>query len=253
MIADPVQTGLFGRFTRTAPPWATYVLTPTKAQALGSRRFVYWPTLVFWHLGRSFDDLKGELPKKRALISCVASAKRDLHGHRVRDDFVRRLQNELEQVDVFGRGRKVELQNGKWDGIAPYKFSIAIENSVTDGYFSEKILDCFLAMTVPIYHGAPDICDHFPPNSLIRLDTLDEKKITEWVETGVISSEGYRSRREALELARRIVLREHTLSALINKLLSHSHPLGLGGKKRLDTLDSFLHAFRDGIAKMVGK
>lgn len=253
VIADPVQVGLFGRFTRTAPRWATKVLTPTKAQAVGSSKFIYWPTLVFWHLGKSFDELQNELPIKQRLVSCVASAKRDLPGHKLRDDFVCQLEDNFDSVDVYGRGRKVELGNGKWDGIAPYHFSIAIENTIENGYFTEKILDCFLAMTIPIYFGAPDISDHFPDGSFIALDSLDPAKIANWVESGKIGPEAYENRREALDAARRIVLKDHTLDALIYRLLTSSELGKVKGKQRLETLDSFLHALRDGLAKMVGR
>ena len=37
--------------------------------------------------------------------------------------------------------------------LSNYKFSIAMENSEGDGYLSEKIVDSFLAGTIPIYYG----------------------------------------------------------------------------------------------------
>jgi hypothetical protein len=41
------------------------------------------------------------------------------------------------------------------------QFSIAIENVRQRHYFSEKLLDCFLTKTIPIYIGCPNIGDYF--------------------------------------------------------------------------------------------
>lgn len=40
-----------------------------------------------------------------------------------------------------------------------YKFSIIIENSLTNGWISEKIFHCFFSSTVPIYLGAPNVSE----------------------------------------------------------------------------------------------
>lgn len=41
------------------------------------------------------------------------------------------------------------------------KFSIIIENSQEINYFSEKLIDCLLTKTIPIYWGSPNIGDYF--------------------------------------------------------------------------------------------
>jgi hypothetical protein len=41
------------------------------------------------------------------------------------------------------------------------KFSIIIENSEETNYFSEKLIDCLLGKTIPIYWGCPNIHDYF--------------------------------------------------------------------------------------------
>lgn len=49
-----------------------------------------------------------------------------------------------------------------------YKFSIAIENSGSRGYTTEKIMESFASETVPIYWGNPDIAKEFNPDSFIN-------------------------------------------------------------------------------------
>ena len=52
---------------------------------------------------------------------------------------------------------------------ANYKFSIAVENAVLRGYNSEKIQNSFLAHTIPIYFGDPDIKEVFNQKSFINV------------------------------------------------------------------------------------
>jgi hypothetical protein len=58
-----------------------------------------------------------------------------------------------------------------------YKFIITFENSHSNGYITEKIFNVFLAKSIPIYDGAPDICEFINKNSLIKFDENILKKI----------------------------------------------------------------------------
>lgn len=50
----------------------------------------------------------------------------------------------------------------------PFKFVVAFENRQdTLGYISEKITNAYLAGSIPIYFGAPDVDKYFNPNSMI--------------------------------------------------------------------------------------
>lgn len=58
-----------------------------------------------------------------------------------------------------------------------YKFTLAIENSRVDGYATEKIIDPFLAKSLPIYWGNPHIGSDYHPNAMVNLmdyDSIDE-------------------------------------------------------------------------------
>ena len=49
-----------------------------------------------------------------------------------------------------------------------YKFSIACENAVQNGYSSEKIISSFAAHTVPVYFGDPLIAEEYNPKAFIN-------------------------------------------------------------------------------------
>lgn len=53
-------------------------------------------------------------------------------------------------------------------------FGVAIENTQHNGYFTEKILDCFLQKTIPIYWGCSDIEDVFDPKGIITFTSVDD-------------------------------------------------------------------------------
>ena len=48
-----------------------------------------------------------------------------------------------------------------------YRFSLALENSSSDGYVTEKILEAFAAGTIPVYWGTPDVKKDFNPQAFI--------------------------------------------------------------------------------------
>lgn len=50
-----------------------------------------------------------------------------------------------------------------------YKFVIAIENQFLTGYITEKLLNPILAGSVPIYMGAPDVCNYINPKRFINI------------------------------------------------------------------------------------
>ena len=165
-------------------------------------------TALPWYLGPGYDQLaSADFPMKTADISVICSNKAMIGGHRRRMRFVDRLL-ELSPMPRFGRGFH-ELP-GKWDGLAPFRYSVAIENSRHDHYWTEKIADCFLAGTVPIYWGAPNIADYFPREAMIILDTLDPEEAARIIRAEA-TPEAYARRLPALREAKRRVLEEYNL------------------------------------------
>lgn len=48
-------------------------------------------------------------------------------------------------------------------------FHVCIENVRQENYFSEKLLDCFLTRTIPIYWGCPNIDSYFDVRGMILI------------------------------------------------------------------------------------
>ena len=255
LIQDPPQPGLFGRFTRFAPSWADETLTPFPAATYPSRNISKHPAIYNWHLGISYDEVVSLDSSQKTLdISCIASTKQDLPGHSKRFEFVQEIEQSNLAIDVFGRGRAKPLPKGKLDGLLPYRYSIAIENTMHDDYFTEKVMDCWLAGTVPIYYGALNLEEYFPKDSFIRLNHLDYEDFAKRVKAGEFSSEAFERRRAAVVQAREIVIEKFSMHALVASTLERGMghlPFNHTGRVLVSDLDSYSHAFRDWVAAKV--
>lgn len=178
-------------------------------------------TALPWHLGRSYDFLSSSvLPEKEADISIICSDKAMTGGHRRRLRFVEELLREY-PMQRYGRGY-AEIDD-KWDGLARFRYSLAIENSRHPHYWTEKISDCFLAETVPVYWGAPNIGDYFPKDAMIVLESLDTSDALRILRDGV-SKEDYARRLPSLREAKRLVMEKYNLFELA-ALIAAEHPV----------------------------
>lgn len=130
---------------------------------------------------------------KTDMCSLIASARNQLPGHQLRHQVVAEMRKSGLDVVILGRGYRPF--GPKEEGLAPFRYSIVIENSSELSYFTEKIVDACLCRSVPIYWGAPDIGDYFDLNGLIVCHSLEE--INEAVRR--MSVEGYKARRDAIE------------------------------------------------------
>lgn len=107
--------------------------------------------------------------QKTKLVSMISSGKNWTDGHKFRVGWI---ENHKDKLDLYGRGFNEILL--KEEGLCDYMFSVAIENGSYETYFTEKLLDCFLTGTIPIYYGAPDIGSYFNMDGILSLDEFDK-------------------------------------------------------------------------------
>jgi hypothetical protein len=160
-----------------------------------------------WHPNYSWQLLTELQPgDKKQQISCIASNLNTVAGHKLRNNFISELKKAIPDISYFGKG--THFLPDKFDGLLPYKYSIALENSSLEHYFTEKINDCFLSYTVPIYFGCANIGKYFPEKSFIPVNILDPaaaiKKIRQ-----VMDNDDWAARIDALKEARHLVLNKY--------------------------------------------
>ena len=165
-------------------------------------RFIVSQAALPWHVNKTYDELKNAAPlTKPRKLSWITSNADALAGHRDRMKFLAVLRTKLD-FDLFGRG--FNLINDKWNTLAPYRYSLAVENFSNPFYWTEKIADCFLAWTMPIYYGCTNIEKFFPPESLIKIH-INDPDAPELIRD-VIETDQWMKNREAIAYARELVL-----------------------------------------------
>lgn len=118
------------------------------------------------------EDASIGIHEKSKMTSFIYSNKTQLPGHQVRFVVAKFLNSKNHDIESYGRGcRPIER---KADALKDYRFSIAIENSSAENYFTDKILDCFVTGTVPIYWGCPNVAQYFNPKGIIFFHTLED-------------------------------------------------------------------------------
>jgi hypothetical protein len=58
-------------------------------------------------------------------------------------------------------------------------YSVVIESSKEENYFTEKLIDCLITKTIPVYWGCPNISDFFDTSYWIKMEDVLENKYTE--------------------------------------------------------------------------
>lgn len=167
----------------------------------------------------NYNDIKAitDIPKTRT-ISTVCSDKKMKHTfHYHRYHWTQRLKRAVPELDLFGHG--VNLIRQKADALDAYKYHVAIENHIAPHYWTEKLSDAFLGFTVPLYCGCPNAADYFPKNSFIPIDIRKPDTAIDTIRSAIRNNE-YESRLADIKEARRRVLEEHNLYAMLARTIS---------------------------------
>lgn len=111
-------------------------------------------------------------PEKTKDLSVFCSTQSRTPEHRMRFRFVEQLKEHFgERLDWFGNG--VNPVNEKWDGLAPYRSTIVLENRSTPWVITEKLADAYLAFSYPFYWGARNVGDFVPAGSFTPINIHD--------------------------------------------------------------------------------
>lgn len=147
--------------------------------------------------GTSWIPPDAAVPKKRPGVSLIVGRKHRTVGHRLRHTMWRR-QDEIRIPKHFfvsdvGKPRRLTWLRGMLGRLDPLAanpwgwpvlggsklplfeshYHLAIENCESRFYFSEKLLDCFLTDTIPIYWGCRNIGEYFDLRGIRQARTAD--------------------------------------------------------------------------------
>jgi Glycosyltransferase family 10 (fucosyltransferase) C-term len=175
----------------------------------------YMPAI--WYLRCSFAELeRGKVPEKQKICSWITSGISRTENHRKRLEFLRLLQENKLEFDLYGRNlpdwsNSLGTVEDKWNAIAPYYYNLAIENyAENDLYVSEKLWDSLLSWCLPIYYGGSAADKLLPKGSFLRLPSLDEKGLA-YIQDVTSSLDAWYEAKEKIAEARQIILHELNL------------------------------------------
>lgn len=117
------------------------------------------------------NPIKDWLELKHKNISIVSSNKKMCKLHYLRIDWANKCK-QYGWADTFGNfdgGPCIPIE----ESLKNYRYSIAIENQIEPYWFTEKIVNCFATMTIPVYIGATKIDTFFNPDGIIQIQPKD--------------------------------------------------------------------------------
>jgi len=181
-------------------------------------KYVSSQPAVPWHVDKTFDELiSAGIPSKSKQLSAIVGESMDLPGHVKRRQFLDRITGHQDlKLDLYGRG--INFIEDKWDALAPYRYSLAIENTSCPDYWTEKIADCFLSWTVPIYYGCMNIEDYFPEGSFHRIDIEQPEESLREIKR-IVNGADWERYIPALEEARNLVLYRYQIFPYVSEMI----------------------------------
>ena len=235
LACPPQQTLLITREPSSITTYGTpflkqfgHVLTGQEDRAIRHLGKIHAQPALNWYYGlgsnsqKDLDFIAANPPShKTQQLSTVCSAKAQKHTlHSRRVEFIETIEPQLPELVRFGKG--IREIDDKAEALDPFRYHIAIENHVCDHWWTEKLSDAFLGLTLPFYYGAPNAADYFPAESFIPIDIRDPQAslriIRDAIETGQ-----YEKRLPAIREARQLVLEKYNTFAVLSDLIEQRH------------------------------
>ena len=201
LLEPPSVNPYIYNFIKTVNNNFKNVLTYNKDLLDIGENYLFYP-----HGGCWIPKEKQKIYEKNKLVSIISSNKKATYGHKLRHDII---DNFKDKIDTYGRGYKpIEL---KTEGLVDYRFSIVVENTKMDYYFTEKIIDCFMTGTIPIYYGCPSVDKFFDINGILVFDSIDDLEKILYNLTEEDYNEKYESIKNNFEKAKEFLISEDWL------------------------------------------
>jgi hypothetical protein len=184
LVALPTSGLVFLPWGRIRAKMSLLIAEPTPVHA----RYYRWLIGLQWRFHRILSREAGKHPLIRNMrflqkawnwvkndaglgktknrnLSIIASKQNKIEGHKLRHRMVDWLREKSIDADILGRAY-TPIED-KVDGLAPYRYSLVIENTREDHYHTEKLIDALLCRTVPIYWGDPLVGEYFNVDGMI--------------------------------------------------------------------------------------
>ena len=159
------------------------------------------------------------LKQKEFKIAHLCGVLNKTYGHSMRHEILARTDEFKIPTKFYStvgdRHDASTVHLGKEEVFGDAQFGIVIENFSHRGYFSEKLIDCFLLKTIPIYWGCSNIYDYFFEPGFLKFENVDDLIYI----SNTLTPEMYELKKEAIEHNYQIALNYVNYEqSIINKL-----------------------------------
>jgi hypothetical protein len=131
---------------------------------LAPHKILYYPFGGCW-----IDYHDRIIYSKTNNLSIIASNKNWTYGHNLRHQII----NNCSQYINLVCGRGYNPIAHKIEALREYRFSLIIENDDNNYFFTEKLIDCLMTGTIPIYYGS-NLEHIFDYNGFIKIKSLED-------------------------------------------------------------------------------
>ena len=142
------------------------------------------PKAHFFPFGMTWIRPEDQEREKEFSVSMICGGKDWMPGHKIRREVWAR-QGEIKTPKRFWRSSQgtppgfadnPQLESALHRKCVAFDsmFHLCIENATDKNYFSEKLLDCFVTKTIPIYWGCSNIREYFTTMGIIQVQTAQD-------------------------------------------------------------------------------
>lgn len=182
---------------------------------------------IEWHLNKTYTELLSLQIEKTKCLSTVTSSEYRLPGHIKRIDLLLQLEARGLQFDLYGKSNNFGFKNyigilpplEKDNGIFPYKYTIACENSSIDNYFTEKIVDAILGECLCFYYGCPNINMFIDERAYILIDPNNCEKTLQIINDAISNNE-WEKRIDIIKKEKLKILNEMQIIPVIESIIT---------------------------------
>ena len=142
--------------------WDNNILT----NCSNSKKFIF---------GSSWINQDKFIPNKSNQISFLTSDKLfgNAIGHKLRHEVFNKLSDKYNDFTILKLMTPPRIED-KSVMFTEAKYSIIIENVSSPNWITEKLIDCLITKTVPLYWGCPNVGEYFNESGILTFTSFDE-------------------------------------------------------------------------------
>lgn len=162
--------------------------------------------------------------KRKNNIIAIVSSKYIDTGHINRVDFIKYVEEQgYDIIDVYGYSNYHNFKNYKGtiedkSIIQEYKYILSAENNNEYNYATEKLWEAYIAYTLCIYDGCPNIDNYVDPNSYIKINLENKQESLEKI-LNIISEDIWINRLSSIIDTRKLIIDKYNVLEIINKII----------------------------------